>query len=152
MTDQTITSSVPELHIERVLSAPPARIWQALTHPAELSKWMGDAEVQPGPQGQFLIRFDEQQSVCGQVIQWLEPYTLEYEWNFTDETSSIVRFDLIAHPAGTLLRVRHRRLPTAYAAGYQPGWQAHLDLLEGALIGRELIFWERYEHWRVIPE
>lgn len=147
MTETTITSA-PELHIERVLSASPARVWRALTLPAELSKWLGDAEVQPGPQGQISIRFDEQDSVQGRIIQWLEPQTLEYEWNFTGEESSTVCFELTAHPAGTLLQVRHRRLPTAHAAGYRPGWQAHLDLLEGALTGQELVFWDRYEHWR----
>lgn len=146
MTSQTATH---EVHLERVLTATPERVWQALTDPAELSQWLAAAEVKPGPHGQFTLHFTHNDHVLnGQVIQWDEPHTLEYHWNPGHREASIVRFDLKPHPQGTLLTIQHRQLPASHAGEYWPGWQAHLDLLEGRYSGQALDFGERFKHWQ----
>lgn len=144
-----MTSPTHEVHIERVLTAPPERVWQAISNPAEVSQWLAPAEITPGTGGKVSVFFDDDENVRdGEILTWDEGRTLEYQWIFKGEPPSILRFDLTPHPQGTLLTLRHRLLPTHLTNGYVHGWQAHLDRLEGSFSGEIPDFWERFEHWQ----
>lgn len=137
-----------EVHLQRVLPASPARVWQALVDPAELGQWLAAAEVVPGLGGTVSIFFEEDHNVRnGKILQWQEPHTLEYEWIFNGEEPSILRIDLAEHPQGTLLTLQHRLLPTHLTNNYDSGWLAYLDRLSGYFQGTVPDFMERYEHW-----
>lgn len=138
-----------EVHLQRVLPATPARLWQAITDPKELSKWMAPTEITPGKGGKVSVFFDNDENVRdGEILIWDEPQTLEYQWIFDGEEPSILRFDLEPHPQGTLLTVRHRLLPTHLTNGYEHGWQAYLDRLAGHFGNAIPDFWERFQHWQ----
>lgn len=140
-----------EVHIERVLPAPPERVWQAITDPAKLARWLAPAEVTAGLGGHISLAFEndtENQHVReGKILTWDEPRTLEYQWIFKGEEPSILRFDLKPHPQGTLLTLHHRLLPTHLTNRYEYGWQAHLDRLEASFSGEVPDFWEHFQYW-----
>lgn len=145
----TEPSSTQTVHIQRVLSVPPERVWQAITSPAELSKWLAPTEVIAGKGGKVSVFFDDDENVRdGEILIWDEPRTLEYQWIFVGELPSVLRFDLAPHPQGTLLTLQHRLLPTRLSGGYEYGWQAYLDRLEGHFGQVIPDFWERYQHWQ----
>ncbi|MFC3862289.1 SRPBCC domain-containing protein [Deinococcus antarcticus] len=138
-----------EVHIERVLPAPPERVWQAISNPAEVSQWLTPTEMTPGAGGHISHYFENDDHVReGKILIWDEPCTLEYQWIFKGEEPSILRFDLAPHPQGTLLTLRHRLLPTHLTGEYRAGWLAHLDRLEGSFTNSIPDFWERYTHWQ----
>jgi uncharacterized protein YndB with AHSA1/START domain len=112
---------------ERRYDAPPAEVWSALTEPERLARWLAPAEIGDS------VRIDfGNDVVTGRVLVRDEPHVLEYEWRFTGEEESVVRFELLAAADGTLLRLEHRRLAPEHALGYSAGWHAYLeDLLTG---------------------
>ena len=87
----------------------------------------------------------------GTISVFDPPRVLEYEWRFTGEQDSVVRFELRSSGGGTELTLVHRRLGADAGRGYSAGWQAHLDLLEEALAGEVRTDWqERFE--ALLPE
>ncbi|HEY7208371.1 MAG TPA: SRPBCC family protein [Gaiellaceae bacterium] len=134
------------LRFERFLAAPPDEVWSALTDPERLARWLAPASIELRPGGAVSIDFGEGQAVVGMVLACEPPLLLEYEWRFSGEGESIVRFELSAHGDGTALLLDHRLLGAEQATGYGAGWHAHLDLLGDELTGRSGPGWdERFE-------
>ncbi len=127
------------VRFERLYDFTPAELWSAITDPARLARWLAQAQVEPGEGGQVRLAFDEGQTE-GRILTWDEPHVLEYEWRFTGEDESVIRFELQPQEYGTLLVLDHRRLGRAAGTGYAAGWHAHLDALAGAI---ELASWQR---------
>jgi hypothetical protein len=61
------------------------------------------------------------------VLRCEWPTLLEFEWHFSGETRSVVRFELHAEEEHTRLVVEHLALGSQHAVGYAAGWHAHLD-------------------------
>ena len=115
-------------------------LWSALTDPERVRRWLADAPRFEGRVGgQVTLAFDDG-TTEGRILTWDEPHVLEYEWRFSGEEESVVRFELHPQEYGTLLVLDHRRLGRTAGAGYAAGWHAHLDILLGAL---ELDAWQR---------
>jgi uncharacterized protein YndB with AHSA1/START domain len=89
------------LRITRRYAAPPAEVWDALTDPQSVARWLG----QP----------------LGNVIHEEPPHLLELDWRSDGEPASIVRFELAEADGGTVLVVDHRGIaaPRGMAA---MGW------------------------------
>jgi uncharacterized protein YndB with AHSA1/START domain len=137
------------VRFERILDAPPADVWAALVDPGQLARWLAPAQLEPRAGGTIRIEFGRDQTVAGTVLVWEPPRVLEYEWRFPGESESIVRFELSAHGAGTLLVLDHARLSAQHAVGYGAGWHAHLDRLAGALAGSDVEWEPRFDE--VLP-
>jgi uncharacterized protein YndB with AHSA1/START domain len=135
------------VRFERRYDATPKEIWAALTEPEQLRGWLADAlvfEQQVG--GHVVIDFGDDGRVDGAVLVYDPPAVLEYEWRFTGEQESAVRFELHPDGDGTLLVLDHRRLQTDQAVGYGAGWHAHLDHLASMLDGESGLSWEATFH------
>jgi uncharacterized protein YndB with AHSA1/START domain len=139
------------VRFERMLEATPEEVWEALTDPELLGRWLATAAVDLRVGGEIALRFGEDGSMEGGRILVLDPpRSLEYVWTFTGEPDSVVRFELTpAGPGRTLLVLDHRLLSPGTAPGYGAGWHAHLDALEATLTGSETGDWfARYEALR----
>lgn len=146
------TGSLPSVEFERVLDAAIEVVWAMLTTGDGMQRWLAPAKVDLRFGGRVDIDFGEGGAAGGEIIDLVPGEALEYRWRFTGEPDSIVRFELeVIDAKTTRLRLSHRMLPVDQATGYGAGWHAHLDQLEAAVTGRDLIDWlDRYTG--VMPE
>jgi uncharacterized protein YndB with AHSA1/START domain len=62
------------------LDAPPERVWQLLTDPAELARWWPDAaKLEPRVGGRVVLNFGPG-DVSGEVTTWEPPSALGFTW------------------------------------------------------------------------
>ncbi len=132
------------VRFERRFSVPVDELWDALTSPERLARWLAPGSVGSGTDGAVRLEFGEGGIVTGRVLHWDPPSLLEYEWRFAGETESVVRFELSPTAEGTLLVLDHRALADPNAAGYSAGWHAHLASLSDHLEGRDGSWDERF--------
>jgi uncharacterized protein YndB with AHSA1/START domain len=132
------------VRFERRFAAPAEELWDALTSPERLARWLAPGGVGKGPDGAVRLDFGEGGIVTGRVLRWEPPSLLEYEWRFDGEMESVVRFELFPADEGTLLVLDHRALAEGHAPGYSAGWHAHLASLGDQLEGRDGAWDERF--------
>ena len=103
--------------LEKVLNAPPARVWQALTDPQQMHDWyfdIPDFRAEPGFEFEFTAGSEEKQyrHVC-KVTEADPNRTLAYSWRYADYPGdSEVRFELIPEGQQTRLRLTHQGIHT----------------------------------------
>jgi uncharacterized protein YndB with AHSA1/START domain len=126
------------VRLERVLTDPPAVVWQALTAPAELARWFPcriivDGGVwRVGAKLEFPFPPDViDMTLAGEVLDVDAPHTLAYTWG--DET---LRFELHDHDGGTRL-VLIDVLAHPHAARNAAGWDDCLDRLLGVAMPKD---------------
>jgi uncharacterized protein YndB with AHSA1/START domain len=138
------------LRFERRLEHPAATVWAALTEPERLAEWLAEAVVEGRKDGSMTLDFGEGGKEGGRITVWDPPRVLAYEWQFTGETPSQVRWELSELDGGriTVLTLEHALLPADGAAGYGAGWHGHLDQLEGHLAGSVPDWSARFEELR----
>jgi uncharacterized protein YndB with AHSA1/START domain len=132
------------VRFERTLAAPVDEVWDALTSPERLARWLAPGTVGTGASGTVRLDFGEGGLVAGRVLSWEPPSLLEYEWRFAGETESVVRFELSSTGDETLLVLDHRALAEEHAAGYSAGWEAYLASLSDHLEGGSGSWEERF--------
>jgi uncharacterized protein YndB with AHSA1/START domain len=137
------------VHFERLYDFTPAELWSALTDPERLARWLALAEVVPGAGGSIRLGF-EGGATEGRILTWDKPRVLEYEWRFSREDESVVRFELLPQEFGTRLVLDHRRLGRPAGTGYAAGWHAHLDALAGLYVLSDEAWTRRFEE--LLPE
>ena len=124
--------------VSRVLPAPPAEVFDWLTDPAKLARWMS-------PQGEVVAQADARVGGRlhivmvgdgtriehrGEYLEVSPPERLVFTWNsvYTDG-DSLVTIDLQEQAGGTLLTLRHERLPLDHADAHLGGWTKILERL-----------------------
>ena len=124
--------------VSRVLPAPPAEVFGWLTDPAKLARWMS-------PQGEVVAQADARVGGRlhivmisdgtriehhGEYLEVSPPERLVFTWNsiYTDG-DSLVSIELEAQAGGTLLTLRHERLPLDHAGSHLGGWTKILERL-----------------------
>jgi uncharacterized protein YndB with AHSA1/START domain len=124
------------LVLVRELRHPPAKVWQALTDPAQLSEWAPfDADRSLASVGPVMLStIGTPQPVISEtrVTRADAPRLLEYQWGGND-----LRWQLEPHGAGTRLTLWHsidRRFISMAAAG----WHICLDVFDRLLAGEPL--------------
>lgn len=128
---------VRTLRYRRRLAHPVARVWAALTEPAELRRWLGAVEHELRLGGAYTIRWlnthEGETTVMPATITALDPpHLLE----IVGEPHGRLRWELAATEDGTLLLFSSTlALPAAYRASVLAGWHYHLDALATALAG-----------------
>ena len=135
------------VRFERAYAASVEELWDALTSPASVGRWLAEVErLELRVGGAVELRFGdgEGERVTGTVLALEPPRLLEYEWHFPGEEQSAVRFELTADDRGARLVLDHRLLGAETAAGYGPGWHAHLDALAAHLGGGSIDWLARY--------
>jgi uncharacterized protein YndB with AHSA1/START domain len=139
MNDATLTyvNGEPTLRFERQLRHPPAKVWRAVTEPAEMKHWFPaavEAELRPGAPMRFV--FPEEAVVDGawdgEVLEVDEPKVFMFRWN-----QDVLRIELI--PDGDGCRLVFSQTLGGGQAGLlgagrtAAGWDACLDQLVAQL-------------------
>ena len=129
------------IRFQRHLAYPIERVWAALTDPAELLSWWGEADVDLVEGGQFTLRWlnaDEHGNrfVMHATITCLEPpHLLEMQ----GDAHGTLRWELRPAANGTLLTFSSSLvLPKEYQAKTLAGWHYHLDALATTLTGQSV--------------
>ena len=138
------------LRFERRLAHAPELVWAALTESERLGEWLAAAVVEPGQGGSIELDFGEGGKERGTITVWDPPRALAYEWEFTGEEPSHVRWQLASVDDGraTVLTLEHTRLSPGVAPDYGAGWHAHLDQLAAHLDGGSADWSSRFEELR----
>jgi uncharacterized protein YndB with AHSA1/START domain len=137
------------LHLERILPAPPERVWAAFTDPAALAAWFWPAsfattvradarpggrfriEAPDGPGGALAVEGDYT------VVEPPHLLVLTWRWDGHDE-ETLVTVRLSAVDGATALRLTHERFADdATRDNHSIGWSDCLDRLPGWLTRAE---------------
>lgn len=141
MTDATLTyvNGEPTLRFERRLRHAPAKVWRAVTDPAEMRHWFPTAvetELRPGAPMRFV--FPEEAVVDGtwdgEVLEVDEPKVFMFRWNV-----DVLRIELIPDGDGCRLVFSQTlgggRVGLLAAGRTAAGWDTCLDQLAAGLDG-----------------
>lgn len=131
-----LASSRGDVRVEVEADAPAARVFSALTEPAELDRWIGDgASVELEVGGRYDLGWDH-----GPIkILELDPARrLAYSWTYPDEVGravgdeTVVTWTLEESGGRTRIVLVHSGFaPDAQTDDYQLGWLGFLALLKG---------------------
>lgn len=140
-----ITEDGATVRFERHFPAQPADVWRALTDPAELARWLSDADIELRLGGPIQVRFDD--GTMNGVITALDMNKrLSYTWIEGEGHESHVSWELEDEASGTTLRLTHVKLKASSASGFGGGWHHHLDRLEGVVAGEPRDWsWKTFE-------
>jgi uncharacterized protein YndB with AHSA1/START domain len=129
----------PVLRFERRLRHAPAKVWRAITDPAELAHWFPtavEAELRPGAPMRFTFPEDAPVSGVweGEVLEVDPPRVYMFRWN-----QDVLRFELIPDGEGCRLvftqTIGGGRVGRLGAGRTAAGWDACLDSLTARLAG-----------------
>jgi uncharacterized protein YndB with AHSA1/START domain len=148
-----------QVRFVRRLPHPIARVWAALTDPAELGRWWGDADLDLADGGRFALRWfnaDDDGNVAtldGAITELDPPRLLEISaaWGSTGSgdpgAPTALTWELGPDGDHTLLRFTNTVTqptgapgpgdPTAADTSTAAGWHMHLDALATILSGGE---------------
>ncbi|MBW0255706.1 SRPBCC family protein [Cellulomonas sp. PS-H5] len=126
-----------------------ADLWDAVTTPERLARWLGPVHGDLTPGGAYELRMgaDEagsDQNATGVVRSCDPPQSFAVEWCFPGERPSEVevRVEPGAAGEGAVLVLVHTRLEDAQAIGYGAGWHTSLDQLADHLAGADVRDWD----------
>ena len=130
---------------EIFIAAAPRIVFGFLVDPMLMAKWIGlFHKLDPRPGGIFRVEVSQGNVACG-VYTEVAPFrrvAFTWGWESQDRTlsllppgASLVEFELEPKEAGTLVRLRHSRLPTASSAIHGERWSLYLGQLETAVRG-----------------
>jgi uncharacterized protein YndB with AHSA1/START domain len=137
------------LRFERTLDAPADDVWEALTVPDALARWLDRTEFEARAGGAVTIHFDDG-PVHGRVLVYDPPSVLEYTWRIQGEPETVLRFALEPLGDRTRLVLLHRGLPASQETGYAAGWHAHLDRLAALWTGEPVDWADRFSELRPV--
>ena len=138
-----------EVRFERPYPTTAADLWQAVTDPERLVRWLGRTTGELHPGGDYRVVMDDDPDTdaiaTGTVVRCEPPHELELTWCFPGEAESQVLVEVRAAGTGSVLVLVHRALPETGVRGYSAGWHTYLDHLEADLTGTATTPWdERY--------
>jgi uncharacterized protein YndB with AHSA1/START domain len=124
---------------EIFIALPPEEVFRYLVDPALMARWIGlSHELEPQPGGRFRVEVSNGNIACGRYVEVVPPRRVAFTWGWESEDAdlsvlppgaSLVEVDLQAKDHGTLLRLRHSRLPTNLAAHHGERWSFYLAKL-----------------------
>jgi uncharacterized protein YndB with AHSA1/START domain len=123
------------LAMVRELEQPAARVWRALTDPAELRQWAPfDAERDLGKTGHTTLTMagaPDPEPLEAEVRRADSPRLLEYTWG-----EDVLRWELEKTPSGgTRLTLRHTLDDRSWIPKAAAGWHICLDVAERMIAG-----------------
>lgn len=124
------------LRIERHLGHPPAKVWRAVTEPAELRHWfpaVPSFELEAHAKITFTFAGAADEPSLGEVLEVDPPRVFAFSWE--DE---LFRIELSADGDGSLLVFTHTFDDRPKAASYATGWTQCLDALTNTLAGEAI--------------
>ena len=142
MQQTAITAEV--VHREIRIDAAPATVFEFLTDPAKMVRWMGtEAVLGPRPGGAYRVNINGYERVSGEVIEIVPDRRLVFTWGWEGGAlpvapgESTVEISLEPDGEGTLLRLTHRDLPQGMHKFHRLGWEYALPRLAAVAAGRD---------------
>jgi uncharacterized protein YndB with AHSA1/START domain len=124
---------VKEIYID----APPRIVFEFLTDPVKMVRWMGiRAEVEPKPGGIYFLDPNGRDVIRGSYVEVVPHSKIVFTWGWEDPGhsvpagSTIVEVNLKPEGKGTHLRLVHRELPPEARDKHEFGWAHYLRRLK----------------------
>ena len=140
---QTATTT-EVVHREIRIDAAPSTVFEFLTDPTKMVRWMGtEAVLDPRPGGDYGVNITGHERVSGEVIEIVPHSRLVFTWGWEDGAlppapgASTVEISLEPDGQGTLLRLTHRDLPQDMHTFHRLGWDSALPRLAAVAAGRD---------------
>ena len=165
MSDYGIVTESGAVRFERLLPAPPERVWDYLTDGELRGKWFAEGSWELRPGGRIALVFHNSRLAAegeslpdkfacyeglethGRILELDPPRLLVHSWEEEDGSETHVRWELDPEGDQTRLTLTHSRLPSiTMTLDVSGGWHLHLDALEDMLAERpRRPFWARQE-------
>jgi uncharacterized protein YndB with AHSA1/START domain len=125
---------------EIFIALPPEEVFRYLVEPVLMARWIGlshDLDARPG--GRFRVEVSSGNIASGRYVEVVPPRRVAFTWGWESEDAglallppgaSLVEIDLKAKDRGTLLRLRHSRLPANLADRHGDRWSFYLANLQ----------------------
>ena len=122
------TGDTYRLVYQDVYSTTPDDLWQALTDPERLRRWMADFRGGFGIGREWEVYDGEgERWAVGTVTVCEAPRRLVTTWHAIEEEPTELEVTLAEVPGGTRLTLRHEGIQSIF---YGAGWQTYLELIE----------------------
>lgn len=122
------------------IAAPPETVFGFLVDPGLMAQWIGVFHIlDPRPGGLFQVEVSRGNVACGSYTEVTPPHRVAFTWGWdsddpslarTPPGASLVEIELEAKNGGTLLRLRHSRLPGETIAIHSERWSRYLGQLQ----------------------
>lgn len=117
-----------QVSLETVYPDPPERVWEALTDPAALSRWLLPNDFKPLIGYRFRMERPDQSPITGKVLEAEKDRLLTYTWNDEEEGyESMVVWNLEPVDGGTRVQLSQVVLEptpvTCLAVGLYFNWR-----------------------------
>lgn len=140
-----------DVELRRRYSAGVAEVWEALTSPDRLARWLAPLSGDLHEGGRFRIDFDADdaaQQVHGTITECRAPRRLAVTWEIHGAGTSVAVATLTGSAEGCELLLEHRGLPEGMGAGYGAGWHAYGEALAAELAGDVAAPWD--DRWAAL--
>ena len=127
---------------EIFIEASPETVFRFLVDPKLMAQWIGALHaLEPRPGGLFEVEVSRGNVARGTYIEVTPPRRVAFTWGWesddpslalTPPGASLVEIELEPKDLGTLLRLRHSRLPDATAPIHRERWSLYLGRLQAA--------------------
>jgi uncharacterized protein YndB with AHSA1/START domain len=145
------------VRFKRLLPGPIDRVWAYLTESDKRARWLCGGDVEQHDAGHVDLHFHnvslsgdgdiprpekyrdrpEKMSFAGKVTRCEPPHVLHHTWEFSDQESSEVCYELSEVGDKVLLVLTHRKLDTSeIVLDVSGGWHTHLNILVDVLKGQ----------------
>jgi uncharacterized protein YndB with AHSA1/START domain len=118
------------------IDAPPSVVFEFLTDPAKMVRWMGtEAVLEPWPGGRYSVNVNGYERASGKVLEIVPERRLVFSWGWEGGPlplppgQSTVEISLEPDGDGTRLRLTHRNLPSDLGPFHRLGWDTVLPRL-----------------------
>jgi uncharacterized protein YndB with AHSA1/START domain len=121
-----MTEGSDDIRLEIRIKASPETVFALLTDPAHMKTWFAETvEADPRPGGIFRITSPVGATVEGTYLEVVTNRKVVFTWGGVEGLKpgqSIVEFRLEPHNGGTLLLLRHYKLPGPAIEAHRQGW------------------------------
>jgi uncharacterized protein YndB with AHSA1/START domain len=126
------------------IALPPQEVFRYLVEPALMSRWIGishELDLRPG--GCFRLELSKGNVARGRYREVAPPRRIAFTWGWESGDSdlaalppgsSLVEIDLEPSAGGTLVRLRHSRLPASLGDRHGERWSFYLAELARAAV------------------
>ena len=127
---------------EIFITLPPEEVFRYLVEPMLMARWIGlSHDLDPRPGGRFRVEVSKGNVASGRYVEVVPSRRVAFTWGWESQdpglsvlppVASLVEVDLQAEDRGTLLRLRHSRLPTDLAGRHGERWSLYLAELQSS--------------------
>ena len=128
------------IELEIFIALPREEVFRYLVEPALMARWIGLAhQLEPSPGGRFRVDMGDGNIASGRYVEVVPSRRVAFSWGWESQDSelsvlppgaSLVEVELQAKDRGTLLRLRHSRLPSDLAGRHGERWSHYLNRLQ----------------------